>query len=116
MLSTASDDFLPFPGGVNTTGSGEIKADTYPQQYRLSGGPFLHPLLVTVEEIEDDQFLAADELLSSYGVGNSVDEAIDDLITMLSEYHAELVESRHHLSRHLRQQLRLLTHFLGPRS
>ncbi len=84
-------------------------------QFRVTGAAFRHPLLVSMEQIEDGQVLVADELLSCYGVGDSPEEAVEDLAVMLMEHQADLAEAPDKLSAHLRRQLRMLDYFLGPR-
>ncbi len=81
---------------------------------RVTGGALLSPLEITVERTEDGQAVVADELLSSYGVGDTVPEAVGDLLDMMLDYYSELHESRHELSQHLQRQLYMLRYFLGP--
>ena len=83
------------------------------QQIRVFGGPLLQPLILEVEEVDNGQTLVADDLLSTYGVGDTVDEAVAEFLEMLLEYRHELHESRAELSRELRLQLRILEFFLG---
>jgi hypothetical protein len=107
------EDELKYPEAVSDTGSGEVELHARAEQFRVMGGPLLHPLLVTVERLEDDQILVSDELLNCYGVGSTLDEATDDLAAMLFEHQADLAESRSRLSTNLRRQLNMLNYFLG---
>jgi predicted RNase H-like HicB family nuclease len=68
-----------------------------------------------MEQLEDGQVLMADELLNCYGVGDSPEEAVEDLALMLVEHQADLAKSHNKLSAYLRRQLRMLDYFLGPR-
>jgi predicted RNase H-like HicB family nuclease len=106
---------LKYPEGVNDSVTGRVEALVSAEQFRVTGEPFLRPLLITVEKIEDDQFLVSDELLNCYGLGDTLEEATEDLATMLIEHRAELAASRDKLSTHLRRQLGMLDYFLGPR-
>ena len=103
-----------FPvGGSHSSAPNEVAYKPL-QQIRVSGGRLLRPLILTVEETEDGQTVVADELLSSYGVGDTVEEAVDEFLEMLFDYYSELHQSRDELSRFLLRQLRVLEYFLGP--
>lgn len=106
---------LKYPDAVNDSSTGELKVQPRAEQFKVMGGPFLHPLLVTVERLEDEQVLVSDELLNCYGVGDTIEEATEDLAAMLFEHQADLVEARTKLSAYLRRQLNMLNYFLGPR-
>lgn len=83
-------------------------------QIQLRGGPLVSSLDLSVEEIEDGQVLVADDLLSTYGVGDTVGEAVVELLEMFVDYHAELDASRGSLSSFLLRQLRIRDYCLGP--
>lgn len=109
-------DELRYPEAVSDSSSAEeVKVQSRAEQFKVMGGPFLHPLLVTVERLEGDQVLVADELLNCYGVGDTLEEATEDLASMLFEHQADLAESRNQLSSYLRRQLNMLNYFLGSR-
>ena len=82
-------------------------------QIQVSGGPLLSRLILSVEKTEDGQTIVADELLSTYGVGDTVREALDEFMSMLLDYYEELSESRVDLSRFLSRQLHILERVLG---
>lgn len=118
MQSRPTDRELKYPDGLTNSAQGEqgeVEAEARVQQLQISGGPFIRPLLVSVEQLENGQVLVSDELLNCYGVGDDEQEAVEELAEMLFDHHADLAESRRELSSYLRQQLNVLDYFLGPR-
>ena len=51
-----------------------------------------------------------------YGVGNKLDDAVDEFVSMMLDLYEELVDSEPLLSRNLRSQLRLLRQIISPRT
>ena len=114
MQSSQSDAILKFPSGISSShDSAPVPSAAASQQIQIYGGPLLHPLVLEVEEVELGQVLVSDGLVSTYGVGDTLGEAVDEFLEMLLDYHRELDESRGELSRSLREELRVLEYFLG---
>jgi isopenicillin N synthase-like dioxygenase len=57
---------------------------------------------------DGENYLVTDEIIPLYGVGPTVEEAIDDYRSALVEYYDALEEDADRLAKHLREQLELL--------
>lgn len=57
---------------------------------------------------DGDNYLVTDEIIPLYGVGSTVEEALDDYRSALVEYYETLEEDADRLAKHLREQLELL--------
>lgn len=55
---------------------------------------FRQPLLITIEQGEDNSFIISDQVFAMYGAGEQVADAIADYISAILEYY-ELLSSRH---------------------
>jgi len=79
-------------------------SDIADPEYRLC-----EPFLLSVETDVDGAMLAYEShpRFNVYGVGDTHEEAIADLASMLLDYYRELLESEANLSRHLQRQLAL---------
>lgn len=54
---------------------------------------FRQPLLITIEQGDDNSFIVSDQVFAMYGVGEQVADAIADYISALLEYY-ELLSLR----------------------
>ena len=70
----------------------------------------VQPLLVTVEH-DDDSFIASDDVFLMYGLGDDVVEAVQDYISVLTEY-CEVLSS--HQDEPSVTLFRLLQSYLQP--
>ena len=50
----------------------------------------IQPLLITIERGDDDSFIASDDVFAMYGLGDDISEAIQDYISVLTEYYEVL--------------------------
>ena len=116
MLNLRTEYELKYPTGWADSAPEQIESPEQIEQYQISGRLFVSPVLASLERTAEGQFVMSEELLNCYGVGDTIEEAAEDLISMLLEYHAELSEARKQLSRYLRRQLEMLDYFLGQRS
>jgi hypothetical protein len=57
---------------------------------------------------DGENYLVTDEIIPMYGVGPTVEEAMDDYRSALVEYYDTLEEDADRLAKHLREQLELL--------
>lgn len=82
---------------------------------RLSGGNYhlLSPLFVEMES-EGGRVSLWEARSGAYGVGKTLDEAIEDLQSMLEEMYEQLLESESTLSHALYEQLKYLRSIIAP--
>jgi hypothetical protein len=50
----------------------------------------VQPLLVTIERGDDYSFIASDDVFVMYGLGDDITEAVQDYISVLTEYYEVL--------------------------
>jgi len=63
---------------------------------------------------DGDNYLVTDEVIPLYGVGPTVEEAMEDYRSALVEYYETLEESADRLAERLREQLELLRQVFAP--
>jgi isopenicillin N synthase-like dioxygenase len=63
---------------------------------------------------DGENYLVTDEIIPIYGVGPTVEEAMDDYRSALVEYYDTLEEDADRLAKHLREQLELLRRVFAP--
>ena len=90
------------------------RSTVVPVQGRIAPGWIVsEPLMVTVEETPNGEFVASDDLIFVYGVGNSHAEAFSDYLTSLVEYY-ELVALRADDDRPARELLHSVQRYIRP--
>ncbi len=109
-----SHDQITFGPSAVSSSADDYPYEPHPVVFRVQGPGLKRPLLLSGQEIDAGQTMVCDEILSAYGVGDSLDEALEDFLDMLFETRAELDQSRSELSQHLAHQLHMLEYFLGP--
>ncbi len=115
MQSSQTEATLRYPSGISSSSQGSSFRPAEPiRRIQVFGGPLLQPLILEVEDAGNGQTLVADDLVSSYGVGDTLGEALEEFLEMLLELRQELDESRGELARPLAEQLRILDFFLSP--
>ncbi len=75
----------------------------------------LRNILLDIEIDENGEVVASDSRLNVYGVGETVEQAINEFSSMLVDLFDELEDSKDVLSYHLRQQLDYLRTILALR-
>lgn len=60
------------------------------------------------------EYIVFDDQLNLYGVGETIQEAVDEYASMLIDLFRELVASEDVLSHHLREQLGILRRIVVP--
>lgn len=98
-----------FVGGKSATvSSNEILLTSLPLvEYELK-----HHLLLNVKHTETGKILISEGSTNVYGVGDTVNEAVEDFSEMLFDIFEELRESESVLSRPLKNQLNFLSSIL----
>lgn len=95
----------------------KVAAETAQYFLRASPSPrltFALGMLVLEVAWDDDQYVASEELTGLFGEGDTVDEALRDLIRSMSDLWRELMARRESLGHHMEQQLSTLSAaFLG---
>ena len=69
------------------------------ERYSLIGA-----IMLNIQYSEDNLVVASDPILHIYGVGETIDEAVVDYVSMLIDFYEELQASRDVLSTHLSNQ------------
>jgi len=106
-------------GGVLSTGRTDSTSSTVTlnrpfTQVAVWGGPFKAPYTLTAELSESGEYIVSEDLFLCYGVGEDLQEAVQDFAAMLRDSHAELERSEDRLSEALTKQLRIFRYFLIP--
>jgi len=78
------------------------------QEYLESLDKAIARYLSPTVDRDGDDYLITDEVIPMYGVGPTVEEAMDDYRSALVEYYDSLEEDADRLSEHLQEHLRLL--------
>lgn len=84
-------------------------------QGKVSSDWFLvKPIVVEVAKGEQGEFVLSNSSLDVYGVGSSIQEAKNDMLSMLIESYEDLIESEDELSSYLAELLYKLRSILKP--
>ena len=73
------------------------------------------PLLLSIETDATGAMVVSESQFNMYGVGDTLEEAVADFVSMLIDYHEELSQSGPALSDHLRRQALALRSVIAHR-
>jgi len=73
------------------------------------------PLLLSIETDASGATVVSESQFNMYGIGDTLEDAIADFVSMLIDYYKELTESESELSCHLRRQALALRRIIAHR-
>lgn len=121
--SAAAIEEIPINVYMSSTCITELPLDLHPPQLvneltipqLFATDRHLNIFGIPVEiEVDEDAIIVTDYIVNMYGVGNSMQEAIEDYKISIKAYFKELEENEEKLANNLMQHLHYLRHIFMP--
>ena len=121
--SGAAIERIPIDAHMSSTCITELSLDLHPPQLvndltipqPLGTDRYLNIFGIPVQiEVDEDAIIVSDYIVNMYGVGNSIQEAIEDYKISIKAYFKELEENEDKLASNLMQHLCYLRHIFMP--